>query len=263
MNLRVLFTMVAVLAVVFLMIPVLVVVPLSVSSANTLTFPPPGLSWRWYAAFFADPRWVAASVNSMIIAGTASVGALVLGSLAAYGLVRGNFLGRRILETNFVAPLIVPPVVNAIALYIIYARVGLLGSFSGLIAAHIVIAAPYVVLLLSVAIRGFDQRIEQVAETLGASRGIILGYVLFPNLLPSLIAAWVLAFVVSFDELILTFFLFGTYDTLPKRMFVLLEQKVDPTITAVATMLIGLSCVSLLLIVRLLRNSGVLNPVER
>jgi ABC-type spermidine/putrescine transport system permease subunit II len=199
----------------------------------------------------------------MIIAGTASVGALVLGSLAAYGLVRGNFLGRRILETNFIAPLIVPPVINAIALYIIYARVGLLGSFSGLIAAHIVIAAPYVVLLLSVAIRGFDQRIEQVAETLGASRGIILGYVLFPNLLPSLIAAWVLAFVVSFDELILTFFLFGTYDTLPKRMFVLLEQKVDPTITAVATMLIGLSCVSLLLIVRLLRNSGVLNPVER
>jgi putative spermidine/putrescine transport system permease protein len=87
--------------------------------------------------------------------------------------------------------------------------------------------------------------------------------VLFPNLLPSLIAAWVLAFVVSFDELILTFFLFGTYDTLPKRMFVLLEQKVDPTITAVATMLIGLSCVSLLLIVRLLRNSGVLNSVER
>ena len=152
----------------------------------------------------------------MIIAGTASVGALVLGSLAAYGLVRGNFIGRRILETNFIAPLIVPPVVNAIALYIIYARVGLLGSFSGLIAAHIVIAAPYV----GASAVGRDPRVRSADRAGGGNARRLSphrsGMVLFPNLLPSLIAAWVLAFVVSFDELILTFFLFGTYDTFAK-----------------------------------------------
>jgi ABC-type spermidine/putrescine transport system permease subunit II len=249
----------ALLALAFLAVPVVIVVPMSFSSASTLTFPPPGFSLRWYRAFFGEWAWLEAAANSVVIALAASTGALGLGSLAAYGLVRGSFRGRGLLEGNFMAPLIVPPVVKAIALYIVFAQLGLLRTYAGLIASHTILAVPYVVLVMSVAIRSFDVRIEQVAYSLGASWPVTFRRVLLPGLWPSVLATWILAFVVSFDEIILTFFLFGYRDTLPKRMFTLLEQKVDPTITAIATMLIGVSVVTLVGAALLMRKAGVLS----
>lgn len=251
-------TFVAVSTLVFLTLPILIVVPMSFSSASTLIFPPPGFSLRWYQSFFADPRWLQAAANSALIASAASLIAMLLGTIAAYGLVRGTFPGKRLIEANFVAPLIVPPVVKAVALYIAYAKLGLIGSFAGLIIAHAILGVPYVVLLMSVAIRSFDQRIEQVAASLGASFPTILRRVLLPNLAPSAIAAWIMAFIVSFDEIIITFFVFGRRETIPKRMFTSLEQKVDPTITAIATMLVVVSLVTLIAVALLLRRGGVL-----
>ena len=251
-------TFVAVSALVFLTLPIVIVVPMSFSSAGTLIFPPPGFSLRWYQSFFADPRWLQAAVNSVLIATAASLIAMLLGTIAAYGLVRGTFPGKRLIEANFIAPLVVPPVVKAVALYIAYAKLGLIGSFVGLILAHAILGVPYVVLLMSVAIRSFDQRIEQVAASLGATFPTILRRVLLPNLAPSAIAAWIMAFIVSFDEIIITFFVFGRRETIPKRMFTSLEQKVDPTITAIATMLVVVSVVTLIAVALLLRRGGVL-----
>jgi len=171
--------------------------------------------------------------------------AVALGTLAAYRLVRGRFRGRPVLEAHFVAPLIVPSVIAAVALYIAFAKVGLLGSYRGLVLAHTVHSVPYVVLLMSVAIASFDERIEQVARTLGASEGTVFVRILLPNLMPSVLASWVLAFIASFDEVILTLFLFGNRYTIPKQMFVRLELQIDPTITAVATILIVFSVVTL------------------
>jgi len=151
----------------FLCLPIAVVVPMSFSSASSLAFPPPGFSLRWYQSFFGDPRWLRAAGNSALVAFASSAAALALGSIAAYGLVRGTFRGRAILEGNFVASLILPPVIAAVALYIFFARIGLLGTLPGLIVAHTVLTVPYVVLLMSVAIRSFDVRIEQVAYSLG------------------------------------------------------------------------------------------------
>jgi len=74
---------------VFLTVPLLIVVPMSFSSARALTFPPPGFSLRWYEAFFGDPRWMDAMWTSAALASLSSIAALVLGSLAAYGLRRG------------------------------------------------------------------------------------------------------------------------------------------------------------------------------
>ena len=251
-------TFVAVSALVFLTLPIIIVVPMSFSSAGTLIFPPPGFSLRWYQSFFADPRWLQAALNSVLIASAASLIAMLLGTIAAYGLVRGTFPGKRLIEANFIAPLVVPPVVKAVALYIAYAKLGLIGSFVGLILAHAILGVPYVVLLMSVAIRSFDQRIEQVAASLGATFPTILRRVLLPNLAPSAFAAWIMAFIVSFDEIIITFFVFGRRETIPKRMFTSLEQKVDPTITAIATMLVVVSVVTLIAVALLLRRGGVL-----
>jgi putative spermidine/putrescine transport system permease protein len=242
----------------FLCLPIAVVVPMSFSSASSLEFPPPALSLRWYESFFGDPRWLLAARNSALIAFASSLAALVLGSIAAYGLVRGTFRGRGLLEGNFVAPLILPPVITAVALYIFFSRIGLIGTLPGLILAHTVLTVPYVVLLMSVAIRSFDQRIEQVAYSLGASWFTMFRRVLLPNLLPSVFAAWIFAFIISFDEVIVTFFLAGAYDTIPKRMFNELILQVNPTITAIATLLIGLSLLTIALVAILMRRAGVL-----
>jgi putative spermidine/putrescine transport system permease protein len=242
----------------FLCLPIAVVVPMSFSSASSLAFPPPGWSLRWYHAFFGDPRWLRAAGNSALVALASSAVALTLGSVAAYGLVRGTFRGRALLEGNFVAPLILPPVITAVALYIGFARIGLLGTLMGLIVAHTVLTVPYVVLLMTVAIRQFDVRIEQVAYSLGASWFRMFRSILLPNLWPSVVAAWIFAFIISFDEVIVTIFLAGAYDTIPKRMFNELILQVNPTITAIATLLIALSVITIALLAWLMRRAGVL-----
>jgi ABC-type spermidine/putrescine transport system permease subunit II len=241
---------------VFLTVPLLIVIPMSFSSARALTFPPPSLSLRWYETFFGDPRWMEAMWTSTTVAAISSVVALVLGGLAAYGLRRGTFRGRDWAEGNFMGPLIVPTIIVAIALYLVFARIGLLGSFIGLVLAHALLNVPLVMMVLGVALRDFDSRIEQVAWSLGASWGYTMRRVVLPNLWPSVFAAWIFAFIGSFDEVIVTSFIAGKYDTVPKKMFNELVLEVNPTITAVATLLIGLTVLALAAITVVLARAG-------
>ncbi len=245
----------------FLCLPIVIVVPMSFSSARSLTFPPPGLSLRWYQAFFGDARWMEAMWTSATVALLASLAAVVLGGLAAYGLSRGRFRGRAIVDGNFLAPLIVPTIVVAVALYLALARIGLLGTYLGLVIAHTLLVVPLVVLVLGVAIRGFDVRIEQVAWSLGASWTTTCRTVLLPSLAPSVFAAWIFAFIASFDEVIVTSFIAGTYETIPKRMFNELVLEINPTITAVATLLIGFTLVALGVVGVLVRGGRVRPPL--
>lgn len=244
----------------FLVLPVLIVVPMSFSESSSLKFPPEGFSLRWYVQVFSDESWMAAMKTSVVLAVLSSTLALVLGSLGAYGLTRGNFKGRNYLQSNFIAPLIIPSVILAVALYLALAAVGLLGTFGGLLLAHTLLGVPYVVLIMSVAIKTFDARIEQVAFTLGASWTTMFLRVLLPNLLPSAAAAWIFAFVTSFDEVVVTNFVAGTYETVPKRMFNELILQVNPGITAIATVLIALSVMLMAMVARLNRPPA--NPAS-
>jgi ABC-type spermidine/putrescine transport system permease subunit II len=244
----------------FLCLPIVIVVPMSFSSAKSLQFPPPGFSLRWYETLLSEEHWLDDGLNSILLALASSALALALGTLAAYAIMRGSFRGKHLIESNFIAPMILPPIITSIALYIFYAKMKLLGTFIGLIIAHTILATPYVILLMSVAIQSFDIRIEQVALTLGASKTQMLLRVLMPNLLPSALAAWIFAFIISFDEVIITQFLAGRYYTIPKRMFNDLINQINPTITAVATLLIAVSVVTIGLIALLMRRAGLLTP---
>jgi ABC-type spermidine/putrescine transport system permease subunit II len=247
----------------FLCLPIVIVVPMSFSSAKSLQFPPPGLSLRWYETLFSEEHWLDDGLNSILLALASSALALVLGTLAAYAIARGSFRGKQLIESNFIAPMILPPIITSIALYIFFAKTKLLGTFIGLIIAHTILATPYVILLMAVAIQSFDIRIEQVALTLGASKTQMLVRVVMPNLIPSALAAWIFAFIISFDEVIITQFLAGQYYTIPKRMFNDLINQVNPTITAVATLLIAVSLVTIGLIALLMRRAGLLTPRVR
>lgn len=240
----------------FLTVPLVIVIPMSFSSAKSLTFPPPSLSLRWYETFFGDSRWMEAMWTSTVVALISSLAALLLGGLAAYGLRRGAFRGRDWAEGNFMAPLIVPTIISAIALYLGLAKVGLLGSFLGLVVAHTILNVPLVIMVLGVAIRAFDPRIEQVAWSLGASWSYTVRKVILPNLAPSVFAAWIFAFIGSFDEVIVTSFIAGKYETVPKKMFNELILEVNPTITAVATLLIAFTVLALAAVAFILGRAG-------
>jgi len=249
---------VAILVLAFLCLPVIIVVAMSFSSAKSLEFPPPGLSLRWYGAFFGDERWLDAGTNSVLLAGLASTIALLLGTVASYALLRGRFPGRRLIEANFMAPIIIPSIITAVSLFIAFARTGVRGTFGALVLAHTILVVPYVVLIMRVAIKSFDERIEQVAFTLGASKLRVLWSVVLPNLVPSAVAAWIFAFIISFDEVVVTLFLSGTYMTIPKRMFNELIMQINPTITAIATILIGINTLAVYLLVLFMRRGGIL-----
>jgi putative spermidine/putrescine transport system permease protein len=251
-------TIVAGAVLLFLCLPILIVVPMSFSSAKSLEFPPPGLSLRWYEAFFTAEVWVEAGTNSFLLATLASSIALVLGTMASYGLLRGRFPARRPIEGNFVAPMIFPSIITAVALFIVFAKTKLLGTFFGLVLAHTILVAPYVVLIMQVAIKSFDVRIEQVAFTLGATKTQVLTKIVLPNLIPSAVAAWIFAFVISFDEVVVTLFVAGTHLTIPKRMFNELIMQINPTITAVATLLIAFNLMTLALLLVFMRKGGIL-----
>ncbi|MBX3566499.1 MAG: ABC transporter permease [Rhizobiaceae bacterium] len=248
----------AILVLVFLCLPIMIVAPMSFSDAKSLEFPPPAWSLRWYQNLLGNPIWIDAGKNSLLLATLASTAALACGTLAAYVLVRGEFRGRRIVEANFMAPMIVPSIIVAVSLYIFFARTGLLGSFFGLVLGHVILATPYVVLIMQAAIRGFDIRIEQVAATLGASQLQILTKIVLPNLVPSAAAAWIFCFVMSFDEVVVTLFISGTHVTIPKRMFAELMLQVNPTVTAVATLLIMFNILALVLLLLVTRRSRTL-----
>jgi putative spermidine/putrescine transport system permease protein len=249
---------VSILVLAFLCLPVIIVVTMSFSSAKSLEFPPPGLSLRWYGTFFGDSRWLDAGTNSVLLAGLASTIALLLGTVASYALLRGRFPGRRLIEANFMAPIIIPSIITAVSLFIAFAKTGVRGTFGALVLAHTILVVPYVVLIMRVAIKSFDERIEQVAFTLGASKLRVLWSVVLPNLVPSAVAAWIFAFIISFDEVVVTLFLSGTYMTIPKRMFNELIMQINPTITAIATILIGINTLAVYLLVLFMRRGGIL-----
>jgi ABC-type spermidine/putrescine transport system permease subunit II len=154
------------------------------------------------------------------------------------------------------APMILPSIITAVALFIAFAKTGLHGTFFGLVMAHTVLVVPYVVLIMQVAIKSFDERIEQVAMTLGASKTRVLVQIVLPNLMPSAVAAWIFGFVISFDEVVVTLFVAGTYLTIPKRMFNELIMQINPTITAVATLLIAFNLLALGLLWLVTRRGG-------
>lgn len=246
------------LVLVFLCLPVFIVAPMSFSSAQSLEFPPPSLSLRWYENLLGNPIWIDAGKNSLLLAALSSTAALICGTLASYVLVRGSFFGRRAIEANFMAPIIMPSIITAVSLYIFFARIGLLGTFFGLVLGHTILAVPFVVLIMQAAIRSFDVRVEQVAATLGASQWQILTWVVLPNLAPSAAAAWIFTFVMSFDEVVVTLFISGTHVTIPKRMFSELMLQVNPTITAVATLLIAFNLMALAVLLLLTRHRKLL-----
>jgi len=234
--------------VVFLIVPILIIIPMSFGSALSLEFPPRSLSLQWYVKYFTTPAWLRATATSFEVAVGTTFLATSLGTPAAFGLLRGRFRGRDLLLALILSPLIIPGIVVAVAIYLVFARVHLVGSPLGLVLAHTVLALPLVVINVTATLKGFDASVERAAMSLGAGPIRTFRHITFPLIRPGIIAGALFAFMASFDEVIVAIFLSGrTATTLPKRMWDSVLLETDPTIAAISTMLIILAMAVLVL----------------
>lgn len=239
---RLLLWLVAGLVLLYLIFPIFVIVPVSFSSAPFLQFPPPGLSLRWYERYFGREQWIDATILSFYVGAVTMVLSTLLGTAAAFALVRGRLRAKRWITAFILSPLIVPGIVVAIAIYFFYAQLRLVGTPFGMILAHTALAVPYVVVNVTATLYGFDRRLEQAAMNLGANRWRTFYYVTLPVIRPGVFAGALFAFIASFDELIVAIFIAGTGAvTLPARMWENVRMEIDPTIAAVATIAIAVS----------------------
>ena len=226
----------------FLAFPVAVVVLVSLSSGSYLSFPPPGLSARWFEAYFGSRDWLHSTALSLFVAAAVVVLATALGTLAAFGLQRLPPRLRALAAGLILSPLIVPVVVVAIGVYYAYARYGILGSPAALVLAHTCLAVPFVVTSVSASLAGFDRRLERAALSLGATRWGTVRQVTLPIILPGVLVGALFAFITSFDELVVALFLSsGDVVTLPRRMWDNIRFAIDPTIAAVSTVTIAVT----------------------
>ncbi|MCW5771322.1 MAG: ABC transporter permease [Rhodospirillaceae bacterium] len=229
----------------FLLLPLLVIVPESFTSAEQLSFPPPGFSLRWYRAYLADPAWIDATLRSLGIAAAVTVLATVLGTLLAVSILRGRYPGRALVSQIATAPLAVPTIVYSVAVYGLFAGLKLVGQWHGVMLAHTVHALPFVVLIVGAGLRTVDPAQELAAMGLGATRLGALLRVTLPQIRPALISAAFLAFVSSFDEIVIAMFLGGVNKTLPMKMFDNIQMEIEPTVAAVSVLQIALAGLAL------------------
>jgi putative spermidine/putrescine transport system permease protein len=244
-------TAVAVVMLVFLLAPLLVVIPLSFSGDAFLAFPPTSWSVRWYLGILAEPKILAACWTSLLLATTSAVLCLLIGLPAAFALVRLRVRGASLLSSLYTAPLLLPSIVLAIAILIVFARLGLLGTFRGLLAGHLIMTLPYAVRTLATSLAGLPPDFEEAAATLGGQPLTVFRRVTLPLMLPGLAATAALCFLVSFDEVVLSLFLTGPrLSTLPVEMFHYVETRTDPLTAALSVILLLITLVVVIVVDR-------------
>lgn len=223
----------------FLVAPILAIIPLSFNSGSYFSYPLQGLSLRWYEQALTSADWQRALLNSIGIGTASTLIATGFGTLAALGLSRTQFPLRSIVMPIIISPMIVPIVVVAAGFYLVFAPLGLVNSYPGVILAHAVLGTPFVVITVTASLLSFDQNLLRAASGLGAPPWVAFRRVTLPLIAPAVATGSVFAFATSFDEVIVILFIGGPdQKTVPRQMWSGIRDSIDPSILAVATMLI-------------------------
>ena len=242
------------LMLVFLYLPIAVLFIFSFSTNTTLSFPIKGVTVDWYASVFKNSQLLSAARNSLVVGSLAATVATGLGLAASIAVVRFRFAGRGLLLALAGAPLVVPFVMMAVALFLIFSLLDVPRSLLTIAAGHSVIALPYAALILLSRLIGLDPALEDAAMDLGASYPTTLRKVVLPLLGPSLLSAWLTCFIVSFDEVAMAVFLAGRDQTFPVFLYGQLRfAQTLPVMIAMAVLLM-IGTVTLTLIAYVIRS---------
>jgi putative spermidine/putrescine transport system permease protein len=228
----------------FLVLPVLVVVPMSFTPERFLSFPSTTWSLRHYETLASDPGWIGSLADSLTIASATAVVSTALAVLFATGLWMTRTRAGAVLTALALLPMIAPQVVSAMVVFYVEAKLGILDTRAGLIAGHAVLALPYGILAMLVAVGRLDRRLEQAARGLGASGLGTLWHVVLPNVRTGMAASLILTFIISWEEVVVTLFVTGIdVVTLPKRIWDGLRYNIDPAIAAVSALMMVITLI--------------------
>jgi putative spermidine/putrescine transport system permease protein len=234
------------LFVAFTLAPIIVVCWVAFTPEGYLSFPTTHWSLRWFQAIARYPEFISAFWRSIGLGALSSVIAVAISVPAALAIARHRFAGREAFTALFMSPLMIPNVVLGIAFLRFFTEVGLGGTFTGLVLAHIVIIFPFALRLTLASAVGLDRALEHAALSLGASEWTVMKRIILPLVLPGLVSGWALAFINSFDEVTMTVFVAapGT-ETLPVRMFLYIQDNIDPLVTSVSACVIVVTVAAL------------------
>lgn len=242
----VLFRVLVVLIAAFLLLPTIIIIPISFTSAETVAFPPPGLSPRWYESVLNDPAWRAAMLTSLWIALSTVILSVVMGTAAALALARADFPAKTLIRGLVLSPLVTPVIVLAVGTFMVFARWGLAGTYAGLIIAHTVLALPFVIVLVTASLQTLNANLELASLGLGAGPWRTFFRVTLPLILPGVTAGAVFAFITSWDEVVTSIFLTTTsLRTVPVLVWGQVRTEISPEVAAVGTILIAISAAGL------------------
>ena len=241
----------AALALLLLLAPTAVVLAISFTSGLSLRFPPPGFSLRWYAALGDAWQLQFAAWNSLKVATWTTALSLLLGVSASLGIARSPRVSARVLDSLFMAPLVLPALAFGLSALMLFSLVGLPVSPLTLTLGHTVVCVPYVVRNTVASLAQLQPELMEGSASLGASRWMTLRRVVLPLVRPGVIAGDFICFMASFDNVPVSLFLRdAATDMLPIRMWQDLEGKLDVTIAALSGVLIVFTVTAMLVMER-------------
>ena len=239
------------LFVIFMLAPILIVCVVAFTPTGYLSIPTTEWSLRWFKAIARYPEFVQAFWMSLGIGALSSTIAVAFSVPAALAIARYRFRGREALTALFLSPLMIPHVVLGIAFLRFFTQIGLGGTYTGLVLAHIVIVFPFALRLALASAVGMDRAVENAAISLGASGFTTFRRVTLPLILPGVASGWMLAFIQSFDEVTMTVFIAAPgASTLPVRMFLYIQDNIDPLVTSVSAAVIAVTVAFMLVLDR-------------
>ena len=259
---------VTVFVIVFLAAPILVVIGSAFSATGYMTFPPGQWSTRWFVAFFTNAQWLATLGITLVLSLLAATFSVVLGFAAAFAMVRRPMRGRPVLELLILLPLVFPHAALAIAILTVISAFGLVGTFAGVLLAHVIVTLPFAYRPIAGSLGKLDLACEEAALSLGAGPWTTFRRVTLPLVRPGLVTALLFCFIISFDEATITLFLVGPgFTTLPIKIFSQLQDNASPLVAAVSTLLIALTATIVVVVhtvfgLQLFVESGRARPAE-
>lgn len=223
----------------FLFMPILVIV---VNSFNATTTKP-YMSWKgftldWYSKLWDNSSLLEAFGNTMIIAVISTVLATIIGTLAAIGMYKYRFRGRKVIDALLYIPVVIPEIVLGIALLTIFAKVNIPRGMITLILAHVTFCIPFVIFNVRARLSGYDNSIEEASMDLGANRLVTFFEITLPILAPGILGGALLAFTLSIDDVIISYFVYGQTKTYPLKVMESVKSGVAPDVNALSTLIL-------------------------
>ena len=238
----------------FMTLPLLLVVLFSFNRSALTSLPLTGLTWDWYGRLFAMHSFWPALKNSLIVGFTVALASVAVGTLAALALSAMPARRAAAITAAATLPVMLPALIIGVSLICFFVRfLGLRLSLVTVILGHLVIALPFVLLIVQARLATFDWAAVESARDLGASPWVAFRTVTLPIVQPTIVGAGLIALSLSLDDFVITFFTIGGGNTLPTLVWGMVRTSLDPTINAIATLLILLSIGSTVIALRLSR----------